>query len=201
MTQAPDMSSDYEGTPYLFEVFTRGNARTRNGEQFDNLLMNYNAYNDQIEIEYENESFILNEMQINSFSLQMADGRNMTFRNRVGTLEGEFDNLSYLQVLYEQQAGLYRKIDKKLIEGGAPLGYGNTRREPNRFVEESQLYFKDKNGEFHEVGDSRRRVLRMFGEYRRDVRDFAERRNLEYDQPMHITQMVMFYESQIEEES
>ncbi|MFW6348737.1 MAG: hypothetical protein ACOC2C_09040 [Cyclonatronaceae bacterium] len=200
MTKAPDMGSNYEGTPYLFEAFTRGNARSRDGEQFDNLLMNYNAYSDQIQIEYEGESYVLNEMQINSFSVQTADGRNMVFRNRLGSMEGEFDNLSYLQVLYEQQAGLYRKIDKKLIEGGAPLGYGNTRREPNRFVDESQLYFRDGNGEFHKVSSRRRGVLRMFGEHRKEVRDFARRRNLDYDNQMHLTQMVMFYESQLEEE-
>lgn len=199
LTQAPDMGAEYEGTPYLLEDFTRGNARTRDGEQFDNLLINYNAFNDAIEIQYEDEKFALNEMQINSFSLQLPDGRNMTFRNRIGVMDGEFDNLSYLQVLYEQTTGLYRKIEKEFKQGGEPMGYGNTNRQPNRFEEKSQLYFKDANGEFKEVGSRRRSVLRLFGDERRDVRDFARSRDLEYDNPAHLTQMVMFYEQQLEE--
>jgi hypothetical protein len=214
LTKAPDMDGSYEGTPYLLEDFTRGNVRTRNGEQFDNLLINYNAFNDIAEIKFEadieelNEmnidasalqKYVLNELQINSFSLQMPNGTNRTFRNRVGVMDGEFDNLSYLEVLYEKETGLFRKVEKKFIEGGEPLGYGNTDRVPNRFEEESDLYFMDENGEFHEVGSRRRSVTRMFGDYRRDVRDFANSRNLDYDNPAHVAQMVMFYERQLEQ--
>lgn len=199
LTKAPEIGTDFEGTPYLLEDFTRGNARTRDGEQFDNLLINYNAFNDAIEIMYEGEKFVLNELQINSFSLRMPDGRNMTFRNRVGMLDGEFENLSYLQVLYEKDTGLYKKVEKVYREGGEPVGYGNTNRVPNRFEESTQLYFMDENGEFHEVGSRRRSVLRLFGDYRRDVRDFARSRDLDYDNPAHLTQMVMYYERQIAE--
>lgn len=214
MTKAPEISGSYEGTPYYLEEFTRGNARTRDGEQFDNLLINYNAYNDVAEIKFEvdieelNElqidaaamqQYVLNELQINSFSLQMPNGTNKTFRNRIGVMEGEFDNLSYLEVLYEKETGLYKKTEKKFIEGGEPLGYGNTDRVPNRFEEDSQLYFMDENGEFHEVGTRRRSVTRVFGDHRRDVRDFARSRNLDYDNPAHVAQMVMYYESLLEE--
>lgn len=211
LTKAPDMGSSYEGTPYLLENFTRGNARTRNGEQFDNLLINYNAFNDVAEIKFQSdieelqslgaamEKYVLNELQINSFSLQMSNGTNRTFRNRIGVMDGEFDNLTYLEVLYEKETGLYRKVEKKFKEGGEPMGYGNTNRVPNRFEEETQMYFMDENGEFHEVGSRRRSVTRMFGDYRRDVRDFANSRNLDYDNPAHVAQMVMFYERQLEQ--
>lgn len=199
MTKAPPVNAEYEGTPHLLEEFTLGNVRTRGGEQFENLVMNYNAFNNTVEIMHENEAFVLNEMQVNSFSLRMPDGSNATFQNRVGVLPGEFDNFQYLQVLHEQDTGLYRKVEKEFQEGGQVVGYGGASRSPNRFVEREQLYFMDENGDFHNVRTRRRSVLRLFGDHRRDVRNFASERNLDYGDPQHITQMVMFYEQQLEQ--
>jgi hypothetical protein len=172
------------GTEFMIEdKFYRADISV-NDIRFNNVEVKYDIYNDDLLVNYYNRRIIiLNRENVEEFTLYTGD-RELLFRNmreRNG-LKG------YYQVIYEDNSRLLKKWRKKRAQFVIEARY-------DEFQPDDVLVLvKDK--ETYQV-KNRRRLLKIFGDNKREIRNFIRRENihLDFKQPETIIPVLEFYDS------
>ena len=172
------------GTEFLIEdKWYKADIKV-NDIHFKNVDVKYDIYNDNLLVNYYNKRIIiLNKENIEAFTLYTGD-RNLFFINEKGRngLDG------YYQVIYEGDIRLLKKWRKKRAQFVIEARY-------DEFQPDNVLIFV-KDQEIYQV-KNRRKLLRIFGDNKREIRSFIRQENIHLDpeKPESIVPVLEFFDS------
>lgn len=172
------------GTEFLIEdKWYKADIKV-NDIHFKDVDVKYDIYNDNLLANYYNKRIIiLNKENIEAFTLYTGD-RNLFFINEKGRngLDG------YYQVIYEGDTRLLKKWRKKRAQFVIEARY-------DEFQPDNVLIFV-KDQEIYQV-KNRRKLLRIFGDNKREIRSFIRQENIHLDpeKPESIVPVLEFFDS------
>ncbi|MCH8557167.1 MAG: hypothetical protein LAT84_05075 [Balneolia bacterium] len=192
---SPIRSFGVDGTPHFNDSWLMTDVTLSNGQVLENVPAKYNSYIDALEIINRADTLQLSEVLVRGFEMTMPGGQTVKFRNRIANTR-DFDQNAYLQVLFEgEQSGVFKRHRKVVREARASgSGYGVTERAATVEPRET-LFFRTPEGEFEQVRLRERNVLRLFGDHRSEMRDFARSENLDFRRETDFVIMVEHFDS------
>jgi hypothetical protein len=176
-----------EGSPYMDELYKMGIASV-NGKEI-NLLMRYDAYNDQIElIDRKNKAF--NLLKKNNIE---AEFEGKTFKV-VEYVDNGQKKLVYANPLNVGKVILYFKPRKVFVQAEKPE-HGYDSYDPPRF-EASHFYLIQKKGETaEEIKFSKGRLLRFLRDKAPELRDYIAQQELKLNTQEDALKLINYYNS------
>ena len=193
---APLRASGVVGSPFFSDAWLTADILLNNGQVLEEVRSRYNIWSDAIEVIHRADTLQLSEVLVRGFTFIMPGGNEISFRNRVGVMPGEFGRNAYLQVLYEgEKTGVFKRHTRVIREAQQGAGgFGFVERQDSLEARE-MLLFLDPNGEFQRVRLNRRSVLGLFGDRSNAVRDYARQNNLDFRSENDFVRMVQHYNS------
>lgn len=190
---APLRASGVMGSPYFTDAWLAADIHLNNGQVLEDVRSRYNIWSDAIEVVHRADTLQLSEVLVRGFTF-ILPGENVTFKNRVGVMPGEFGRNAYLQVLYDgENTGVFKRHTRVIREAqqGAS-GFGFVERH-DTLESREMLLFRDKNGEFQRVRLNRRNVLSLFGDHSNQIRDYARQNNIDFRSEQDFVRLVQHY--------
>jgi len=174
-----------KGDQFLFTPAFMNGSVTIEGRTFDNLLLTYDIFNDELIINTELGILIqLNKEMIDFFSLEF-NNKNYKFRrldaDSVNSLSG------YVNVLYEDGLSLYVKFRKEILLLAVDNKF-------DLFNESSKVYMK-KDGVIYRIG-SKGEFLNLLKDHKQEIHKFlkSNKIHLSKSNPESMAQVLGFYE-------
>jgi len=172
-----------KGSPYLFDDFTIGEIIDKNGDVYNDVTLNYNAYAQEVEVR-KGDQFI--ELEPGFFkSFQISDSKAL---KKLG-----FTNLSKLPFQYKPHPQLDNAYYMELYNSEFVKAYVMIRKtvyttierppgkliEKNKFRSEKQLIVIDKN-ELLKTSMKKKSIIKALQKFG-DINQFAKKRKLKVD--------------------
>lgn len=191
---APLRASGVVGSPYFTDAWLVADIHLNNGQVLEEVRSRYNIWSDAIEVIHRADTLQLSEVLVRGFTFIMPGGSELSFRNRIGVMPGEFGRNAYLQVLYAgDHAGVYKRHTRVIREAQQGAGgFGFVERNDSLEAREV-LLFQGADGEFQRVRLNRRGVLGLFGDHGNAIRDYARQNNLDFRSEGDFVRMVQHY--------
>lgn len=176
-----------EGTPYVDEIYKMGVASV-NGKEI-NLLMRFDAFNDQIElIDQKNKSFNL----LKKDNIE-AEFEGKTYKVVEYTKKGE-QKLVYANPLNIGEVVLYFKPRKVFVQAVKPE-HGYDSFEPPHYKEDN-FYLIQRNGETaEEIRLAKSPLIRYLRDKAPQLRDFIASKELDLKKEKDAVQLINYYNS------
>ena len=172
----PRRYEGYEGSPYQFADWPRGNIITTNYHRFYDIALNYNSYTGEFEVRNRDEYIELEPSYYLRIELPVttAAGEPDTLLFQKGLMPGkpqDFHQLIYLtreMILLKQWVSL---VDKIKVNNVSEIV--EERKFKSRF-----FYYLIANGQVYTIKLGSNRVWKLLG-IKKQARDFIEREQLE----------------------
>lgn len=174
-----------KGDQFLFTpIFLQGSV-TIEGRTFDEILLSYDIYNDELILNTELGMIIqLNKEMIDFFSLEF-NNRNYKFKrldaDSVNSLSG------YVNVLYDEGLSLYIKYRKEILLLAVDNKY-------DLFNQSSRIYMK-KDGIIYRIG-SKGEFLNLLKDHKQEIHKYLKSNNIHISKssPESMALVISFYE-------
>jgi hypothetical protein len=186
---------DLLGSPYLSSEWGRADIVMGAGSTFENLPANFNALTGSIEVVHQADTLMMSNILVREFTITFNSNAPKTFRNRVGSKPGHFDNNTYLEVIYEGEITVFRNHIKRIrrAERGVS-GYEILNNKADRVIDAERYYMRNSEGEFIEINLGRRNIQRLTRDFRNEVRDYASDNNLNFNDLHDVALILSHYE-------
>jgi len=192
------------GTPYFEEDFAEGDIFLTDGTVFEDAMLRYNAYEDEIEYSHDGRLYALKNELVSEFHLRYNRGGGVTdtIIFRKGYKGESLDSQTFYIVHYEGDITLLERFTQRFQEDMVP-GYGQASAE-KRFTPTSRLFFKEEDKSVKQVNNRRTSVLnaltessffgRLTNEKRRELRQHIRDENLDMSKPSDIAILLEYYD-------
>jgi hypothetical protein len=175
-----------KGDQFLFSRDYSQGSLTINGNNYTNILINYDIYNDEILTPKKNGSILqLNKEMVDSFTMSFA-GKTYRFVN------AQADSLpvikGYVKVLYRGKSALYVKYKKEIAALAVDDKY-------DLFFRTYRIYFM-KEGKVYLIS-SKRDLLKILQEDKSRIKDFMKKNRLKVYriEPESFIPVIRYYDS------
>lgn len=173
------------GDQFLFiPIFIQGSVSIE-GRKYDNLLLSYDIFNDELLINTQRGILIqLNKEMVDSFSLEF-NYRNYKFKrldtDSVNSITG------YVNVLHDAGLSLFVKYRKEIL----PLAVDN---KYDLFSQSNRIYLK-KDGIIYRIG-SKGEFLNLLKDHKQEVHRYIKNNKIQISRtnPDGMAQVIEFYE-------
>lgn len=186
--------ANYDGSPYLNKEFEPGKIILSNGNEYKDIMLRYNVYNDEFEFSNDNKVLALEkDPQFSAFIIAEKEFYYKKYFLKEKPKEG------YLLKLVEGKYSLYLKYNVVLREAEEPKPFQEARK-PN-FVIQKPSYM---------IGSEREGIiviknLKDFYKYYQDlkgiVKDFAGREKIKLKSEQDYIDLVNFLNSQSQQQN
>lgn len=111
---------DIKGSPYLFDDFTLGEIDDKNGEVYKDVLLNYNAYIDVVEVRKGSKYIELAQRTFKNFNItDQKELKNLGFTTAsklafIHKPHPELENAYYMELFNAQSLQVYVLLRKKI---------------------------------------------------------------------------------------
>lgn len=181
--------SDIEGSPYLNNKFVNGDVFMKNKQQYTDVPLRYNIYNDRVEFQSgENQISAIHPPEM--VEKVELDGNEFEY---ISYALGKKTQRGYFLKLYDGKASLYSRLEVDYIQPVEPGAYKDP--EPAKFVRKSDVYYI-KVGEIQA-----QKVLKskdipdLFPDNQQKISDFVKKNKTKIKDPNEIIKVVKYYNS------
>ncbi|WP_425392594.1 hypothetical protein [Ekhidna sp.] len=185
-------NSNIKGSPFYFDEWYSGEIMTKIGTSYPNMKIKYEAYSDQLFfLSEDNIERALAREKINWFQFNDAEGNSYLFKH--------IPYHGFLQVLYDGDVSLYKKIAKEIRKAPEANGYNATTKQ-DEFIEK-QIYFVASSPEATIVPiDKRNEYLELFSSNEDKIKKFIKKNKVKFKEDANIIDLVKFTEQLRSEE-
>lgn len=188
-----------EGTPYIGggEWFT-GKFTIKDGQTYDNMLIRYNGYEDNLEFQREGKSpLIIDNKILNSFEFRkLNEERTKTevYTFKVGRLiEGkDINEDGFYRIIYEGDFKIYQKMKVGQVTI-TPPDYGQS--DFQKFVFSNDFLFIDKTGKIDDFKLNRGNFYSKFSGNKKDIKEYLKTKNVDFDDATDVAQLSAYIET------
>lgn len=183
--------SDISGSPYLNKEFVLGSLLTNERIKYIDVPLRYNIYNDEIEFEMSEDSYLAIEAPE---TIKKATIGNDEFiyavkRNKKG------DQYGYYQLVSDGKVKLLSRYNIVFEEGTTTTGYKKPR--PPRLIRNSNtFYLQIANNEPQQVS-AKKDLEAIFGQQSQEMKAFIKKEKLNIRQEADLAKLIKFINKNI----
>ena len=186
--EKPLNESEIDGSPYLNDEFIVGSVFTVTKQQFADIPLRYNIYNDQIEFK-------------SGDKIQALAAPEIVERVKFGEYQIvyiPFSNLKKIRkgffiVLEEGNASLYAKLEVEYRKSTEPGAYKEA--EPAKFIKKNdQYYIKFGMEQAKKVGN-KKELIEGFPNNKDKIEAFIKKNKIKTSKPETLKKLVQYYNS------
>jgi len=180
--------SDIQGSPYLVEEFISGKIITPEDVTYENLLLRYNAYSDDLEFQKGNDNYNIDPKSI--------------------VKKAEFGGMTYSYMNYDSFGKIQRGFFKILAEGNATLLIRYTIKflekekvqpfvdpKPARFDAPKKEYYVSIVGLPAKIIANKKSLLELFGDRKDEMESFISKNKLSIREDDSLTKIITHFNS------
>jgi hypothetical protein len=191
-----DDYNNIEGSPYANEEFLPGNIYQDNQLVYNNILLRYNIFSDEIEIKNSGDA------KEDSFGALVKNPE--AFVKILNTiyvfvpLEGSNEKGNYFTVVSEESVfDLYKKTQ---VSYKAPFKASTSyeRDRPGTFEKKNSYFLVSKVGTFYELPSNKSKVIKAMGKKEKEVKAFIKKNKTNLKSEEDIIKLVKHYNSLLE---
>jgi len=184
---------DIKGSAYLYPSWNAGTLTDRNGKVYTDLLIKYDSYKDQVELNQEGKIFEVAASMYPKFTLNYVEPTtNKVVKHMFSAaynVEG-FSKTSYFDLLLEGNITLLRKYKTSFIEENVS-GYGTSGAQKS--FQSKTLYFViDKDGVSKEIKTSKKSILEVFPEQAASIETFTKDNKIKGKTEAELIEIIRF---------
>ncbi|MGN8226344.1 hypothetical protein [Gracilimonas sp. BCB1] len=180
-------TTNVKGNPYIADNFVTGSFELYSGAKTENLEMNYNIYENRIEIVDGNQVYAVSADDVKEFVVKL-NGEERVYRK--GFESRRLDANHFVEVKADGAMSFLVKQEVNYSENSS-AGYGSASKE--EVYSKNKRYYIEKDGEVHELRRLRhRRVVKHF-EGNKQVNNYIKENDLDLSNPDHINKAVKKY--------
>lgn len=185
---------NFSGSAYENEEFVNGYVFKDGKILASNVALRYNAKRDEVEVKKS-----LTTSNSNARVLVKNSDIYIKILNKAfvfSTVKEGIDKAGYFMVLHEgDNYALYKKITKRYLEGRESVN-SITRDTPPAFKNIETYYLVDKESEnFTLFPKSRKGKLKVFTNFKKEVKDFVKKESLNINKDYALTKLVKYYDT------
>lgn len=177
------------GSPYLEDEFTTGTVYTSDKKKFENVLLRYNIYNDDLEFQTPNKRVLAMDKPE---TIELADfGQyKMTY---LSYASGNKQNKGFFKILQEGKASLYAKPDvlfQKAVESD-----GIKPEKPAMFVSKPDIYFiRIGTNPAQKVGN-KKELAALLGDHKSEIATYIKKNKVKVNKADQLKKLLNYYNS------
>lgn len=185
-----------KGSVYLNELWSLGTLISKEGNEYSGLLLRFDAYQDLIEVNQNDQIMVASAAEIPTFILTVSEmGTNETKKQffMSGYNFELYDAHNYFEVLAQGKIDLLVRYKISFLEGnvskyGTPGSY--------RSYQLNRLYYVvDKRSFYNEIKPSRKSVYKVFPKYVPEIEKFLESNKLKLKSEADLIEVIKFLNS------
>ena len=181
--------SEIDGSPYLNDEFINGSIFTIQKQQYTDIPVRYNIYNDQLEFKTE------------SGEIQALASPEIVEKVEFGEYKMDYLPYTYSQkirkgffiILSEGKASLYAKKNITFKDAEPPGAYKEA--QPPKFVSSSDNYFIRIGEEEAKLAGNKRDLIDIFPDHKKEVEEFIKKNKIKTNKPESLKELVEYYNS------
>ncbi len=181
--------SEIDGSPYLNDEFINGSIFTIQKQQYANIPVRYNIYNDQLEFKTE------------SGEIQALASPEIVEKVEFGNYKMDYLPYTYSQkihkgffiILAEGKASLYAKKNITFKDAEPPGAYKEA--QPPKFVNSADNYFIRIGEQEAKIVSNKKDILEIFGDHQKEIEVFIKKNKTKTNKPESLIELVQYYNS------
>jgi hypothetical protein len=175
------------GSPYLNKEFEKGTVYTIQRQQYNEIPLRYNIYNDNLEFKTpDNEIMALSAPEI----VEKAVLGNNILTYSPYLMANKTKNGFFL-ILEEGKASLYAKPAVAFQNATEPAAYKDA--EPAKFVKKADEYYIRIGAEQAVIISSKKDLIAAFPDNRDKIESFISKNKIKTNKPEGLKEVVMYY--------
>lgn len=180
---------EIEGSPYLDREFVSGTIYTTQRQQFNEIPLRYNIYNDNLEFKTpENEIMALSAPEI----VEKAVIGNAILTYSPFLLANKTKK-GFFVILEDGKASLYSKPLVSFKEASAPAAYKDA--EPAKFVKKADEYYIRIGSETAVLINTKKDLIAAFPDNTDKIESFIAKNKIKINKAEGLKEVVRFYNS------
>ena len=181
--------TNVEGTPYISDDFTTGSFELYSGAKTEDLTLNYNIYENRVEIYDDGQVYAVATSDIRQFRIEV-DGKEHVFKK--GFESRRLEPNQFVEVVVEGPMSFLVKHEVNFSENSSS-GYGSATKE--NVYSQNQRYYFQKDGEMHALRRLKSRRIAKYFDGDKQVNAYIKKNNLDLSNPADIAKAVEKYNS------
>lgn len=186
---AMDVYEKFAGTPFLNDEFVEGSLITTDSLMYQNVLLRYNIFKDEMEFKLKNENVyrvIANPRNFLFINIDNLVFQYLAFSDKNRPAQG------YFQIYSEGDCQVLMRIRTDYAEPEGARGFEKAK--PPRFEEKRNTFFVKFGQQLpQEVRFTRKNILALFGNKRNEVAAFVKDNKLSYRRADDLVKMADWY--------
>lgn len=181
-----EQTNEIKGSPFLFDEWFSGEIKTKLGNTYPNMKIRYEAYSDQLYfLSEENLERVVAREKIDFFQFNDSKGFSYLFKH--------IPYHGFVQVLYENDILLYKKIKKEIKKAPESNGYNNTVKN-DEFIKNEIYFIAPSRTEIIKSVEKKNQYLEIFSEYEKQLNQFIKKNKVKFKEDVKLIQLVQYTE-------
>jgi len=185
---------DIKGTAYLYPMWNAGTLTDKSGKVYSNLLLKYDTYKDQVEMNQDGQVFEISTVLYPKFTLSFVQPTTNNVIKHVFSaayaVDG-FPKMSYFELLFEGRLTLIKKYKTSFVEENVS-GYGTGGVQKS--FQSKTIYFVVEDGVTKEIKSNKKSVLEVFPEQSSVIETFLKEKKMKIKSETDLVQIIQFLE-------
>jgi len=182
-------ANDIQGSPFLNDDFINGTIFTTQKQQYNDIPLRYNIYNDELEFKNPSgEILAMNTPEV--VEIAVFGDNKLTYS---GYLEGNKTKTGFFVIIEPGKAALLAKKSIFFIEATLPAAYKDA--EPAKLKARNDVYYI-KVGDFQALpADNKKNLVAAFPDNQDKIEAFISKNKVKLNKPESIAEVVKYYNS------
>jgi hypothetical protein len=185
---------DIKGSAYLYPMWNSGTLTDKSGKVYSNLLLKYDSYKDQVEMNQDGQVFEISAALYPKFTLSFVQPTTNNVLKHVFsaayTVDG-FPKMSYFELLFEGRLTLIKKYKTSFVEENVS-GYGTGGAQKS--FQSKTFYFVIEDGVAKDIKPNKKSVLGVFPEQSSIVETFLKEKKMKIKSETDLIEIIKFLE-------
>jgi hypothetical protein len=183
-----------DGSPYFNEDWKPGNVLYDN-RTIENIQVRYNAFEDIVEMIFENKPFIPDPKYVLGFDLLMKAGESdfRNYRFRKGFEAKGITKSEYLAVIYKGKVSLVEKIKTDQVSVPSPV----IGKPDEKKFELTNTILLLKNGEAERFKPSRKAILKAFPKLETKLKEYFDSHTINFKDVDDLANLFAFIDANL----
>ena len=182
--------TDVKGHPYLFENWTEGTVRLRNGKSYTIVQLKYNLLLDELFFkDIKTEQLLAFVIPVVEFKLNDKEKGSSLFRNGYKAIDNQTEK-SYYHVLFDGGTQLLKRTSKKINEE-KPFNSASTIKS----FEVLNFYYISNNTALIKIRKDKKSVLAALANQGDALEKYIQEKTLNIKNEEDLIQLIQYYNS------
>lgn len=192
-----DRYEGVKGHPYFSDEWMLGNVLLENEQEYQNVKLKYNLYEDQlVGLQHEKYAILLDKDKVRAFTIRDEESGNTYNFVKAAHLNHSFKKVNgnqFVQVLHQRKVALYA-VNRKTLNKASYRGAYNYGNMYDEFVDMDAEYYLGESGKAEKLKFRKRKLLTAFDAHRDLLNKYIDEQQLSINEVDDLLKLIRYYE-------